>query len=1261
MSIINKTDIKLMASQRLDDTDEGGGQKTSIEIISGSVNNLFPDISRLDRVYGRVSMRKGFLAVETPDRPTYYGSHAVITKNADDPNVSVCFFSSKDWFDTREAAKNRIESFLVKGPTYMAIMWGNHYIGTKIITLIAEEVSSDPSIGDVMVFVKNEGLTTEVYQYVRITAVGSEVRDFFYYSGTTELKYRKRILTLHIGDILTDDYIGQEVTPSINYNVSTFKCYTTVAADASRYYGVTEIATAATAGELQIKVASINVPLVPSAQTQTAITDSGVAGNASPMLQTDGDVSSITRTISYSISLNSKLYLGEGILPGSFTWTGGMSLDDSTKDGNIWSAGTIVGSIDYPSGTIIFNSVSGTVSGTGTATYKPACGVTEITTTGGIPVEINNRGFVYVYTCTPIPKAGTLVVSYLAGGKWYSIKDKGNGALRSFFRNPATGVITEDTSIGSGSLNLSTGTVSLTLGAMPDVGSTIFLAWSKGAQYYSLAKQTPTVTYKFTTMHPGVARNTFICSWNSDAVAVMDDGAGKIVEAVWSVDHWIMGITVLGTIEYATGVVSFLPKGTQALPSLGTSFQVRYAYGEKISEVFNPIRDGLGRVSFTLTNLPIVPGSFKIVWHTDQEEYDGTSGIRRHIDPTHTFLDDGNGLFEGDAQAISAPFITNWIQGSVDYNTGVVQCMPDRVGVFPVTTYIWKDTGLFDEFHVELREYVFHSVQYRPAASMWPTDGTLECEYTSADGAFNADYLQTVDQSFFVKPESYLEIVPGSLSFYAYCDVTNNNRNIVDKGDGKLYRDTSGTNGVGVQCGTVDYSTRTITIQDTVVNARSINIISCSGSVAVDPVQMMVFRTPGSPIVPASFSLTATLGTGVVLNATSDFNGIITGTGVLGSINFETGICRISFGAWVTDTWSALPTEEQPEWYVGAPIDAAFVWKPYSVRASTVKINCVVTSYLPLDASLLGLDPVRLPMDGKVPIFRDGYIILIHNTVDETLTSNNPFVGGTVITLNRSDVNLIEVYDSTGRYVPEIGDDGVGGSVPYYSVDLPTATITVAATIPSAGVLASLTDPLIYPFHAIHRIEDMCLASDVQITGHIAITRPLTHSYPLENTLVSSVLPSADLQGRAYNEFDQSSWTGVWSDSLIGVIAAASYNFVDYPITVSNIGATKERWCIKFTGTTTFDIIGEHLGILAQLNLNDFVAGSFISLTNNLTGELYFSIARNGFGVGWAAGNCIRFNTDAANFPYWFVRTTLQAPPTEPTDSYEFQIRGDSA
>jgi len=105
---ISVEDVKLMASQRLTDTDDGGGRMTGNEIVDGNVNNLFPDISRLDRVYGRVSLRKAFVAVQTADNDTYNGAHVILSVPAQDPNVSVCLFSTNDPHDERTAARDRI-------------------------------------------------------------------------------------------------------------------------------------------------------------------------------------------------------------------------------------------------------------------------------------------------------------------------------------------------------------------------------------------------------------------------------------------------------------------------------------------------------------------------------------------------------------------------------------------------------------------------------------------------------------------------------------------------------------------------------------------------------------------------------------------------------------------------------------------------------------------------------------------------------------------------------------------------------------------------------------------------------------------------------------------------------------------------------------------------------------------------------------------------------------------------------------------------
>ena len=55
---INNNDIKLFESQRLSNEVDGEGRVTGREVIAGNVNNLFQDISRIDRTVGDVALRK---------------------------------------------------------------------------------------------------------------------------------------------------------------------------------------------------------------------------------------------------------------------------------------------------------------------------------------------------------------------------------------------------------------------------------------------------------------------------------------------------------------------------------------------------------------------------------------------------------------------------------------------------------------------------------------------------------------------------------------------------------------------------------------------------------------------------------------------------------------------------------------------------------------------------------------------------------------------------------------------------------------------------------------------------------------------------------------------------------------------------------------------------------------------------------------------------------------------------------------------------
>ena len=73
-------DIKLVASQVMDDVPEGGGAPTATVIQDGVSNAIFPDISELDRAGGRVNLRKLHVTVQTNDRDTYMGSNIIVAE-----------------------------------------------------------------------------------------------------------------------------------------------------------------------------------------------------------------------------------------------------------------------------------------------------------------------------------------------------------------------------------------------------------------------------------------------------------------------------------------------------------------------------------------------------------------------------------------------------------------------------------------------------------------------------------------------------------------------------------------------------------------------------------------------------------------------------------------------------------------------------------------------------------------------------------------------------------------------------------------------------------------------------------------------------------------------------------------------------------------------------------------------------------------------------------------------------------------------------
>ena len=281
--------------------------------------------------------------------------------------------------------------------------------------------------------------------------------------------------------------------------------------------------------------------------------------------------------------------------------------------------------------------------------------------------------------------------------------------------------------------------------------------------------------------------------------------------------------------------------------------------------------------------------------------------------------------------------------------------------------------------------------------------------------------------------------------------------------------------------------------------------------------QMVTFLTAGNPVASQSLQVNAQNYNGDPINAVTDADGIISGDEFEGHIDTNLGI--------VTVVASGL------------------------LDSTTIFYNCVSYNYLPLDADQLGLDPVRLPSDGRVVIFQKGDVCVIHQ--DETIEQT---------------VAIDEVVNLPQVRISELSVTGAE-----YSADLDAGTVTFS----TAG------DAVIN-----YRFEDMFLIAEVDISGRLRTSRPLTHAYDADKAKVASVLIAGDLTARYTNLFDQSTWTGEFSDDLIGSAPSAEYNDTLYPIIVSNDGAITERMAIVFTSSTNFKLIGEHIGQIAVGDIN---------------------------------------------------------------------------
>lgn len=488
----------------------------------------------------------------------------------------------------------------------------------------------------------------------------------------------------------------------------------------------------------------------------------------------------------------------------------------------------------------------------------------------------------------------------------------------------------------------------------------------------------------------------------------------------------------------------------------------------------------------------------------------------------------------------------------------------------------------------------------------------------------------------------------------------------------------------------IDALTRKIalTTWEPVGAVNKFKVTSLASRVSELPVDALSFRLPVAPIKAESVQILATLTAasgGDNLNLQFNKQGLIESPFARGFIDYQTGLVSLRFvkridltgqskgyklasstasnssqsgssssssgGDRKNDssqtassqytynrTYEYWGVEHKGELYMGSPTEVGiggnriFGFEPLLALAETIRYNATGYTFLPLDKDILGVDTVKLPPSGKVPAYRKGDLILIKAQKEKTITVTTPNV---VNEIGKTRLSLLDIVDSLGAKV----------AFAAYTVDLDAGTFTFTdAFVPSA---------YLPPFKAIYHYQDMAVASDVSISGDIKLTKQLTHDFTPADTLVSSALLMGTLQSRVYNLFTQDVWKNKFLDYRDGDDSIFKYDTSVAPIEVTNESCIQEEWALVLTSSTSFDLIGKNVGKIASGSLLE----DFMPL-NPVTKKPLMKLKKEGFSTGGRAGNVLRFNTNAANYPVWVVRTVLQSNATNIDHSFSLEFKG---
>lgn len=1195
-------DIRFARSANMADVPEGGGPPSAKLLTSGRSNEIFPDLSEETRTVGRVEIYQIHSVLRNSDRTMFLGSNTILAEPPADPNVSIALLTLKDPFATRADIARRLEAGMSEGPEWAGYLLENHFETMRSITLLQRPGMSPPTVNRTYVLVVNEGLAGERKQRIRIKTVDTQVRVFTEIVNGQLIDFQAQVTTCELFDGLLYDYPGSPPARSYARQSTKTVMRETVYSDSGMVCSATRLTAPCEPSDTWLQLSSVYTQIVPNSRTETSAVDQRPSARQTVVLaevprRVEVGITPHTQRIKISEENVGTMFVAQlrplpeqGSVFIDYWALGQRYTMQSDPDGRITGAGG--GAVSYLTGSMSF-----------TLKELPDIG-SSICITHGERVGFNNRAGQGAAVrpaewCCQLEEPGA--VPGLLRMTWYSA-----GVLRTAIDN-GSGKITGD---GTGVLDYPSSTVLLRTAYLPDPGGEIHIEYTVDEVHTELFPPSPVTApdaggFVNLALAQQPAAGSLSIEWATARAVSNTSGAHQDDVSA------IKDATAVFSTKFVSAAKASTPASIVSSPSSSSW----------VITPWQPGPGGGGGGSSTVKELvSLTTNSTKAVLsQTSQKTADD------RIIVVNTASDDGAGSF------IDGLGTVNYVGKSVSL----------KVVKFDRTTEAYKsDFENAEEFEKTITEGGGSSSLDSKKGGEYGTAAVGEeilagssvvARYRVAPGAPQAKTMTFKPPAIVLDlcPYTADAVVPGSVQF-AWMSETYTDF------EGKIYRGRSDVS-AGFEAGTMDYASGQALMTDYVVGPGAFVLQSLWTRRAPWTTASIFFSTDAAPLRPGAggFVLTVLDTKGTTLTANVDGQGNISGLHMRGRIEFSRGGVELQFGDFVLD--ADLTAADKSEWWyspadVGA-VQPGKVWRPWPVDPTTLRYSAVSYIYLPVDVSLMGIDPSALPPDGRVAFVRPSDTCVVgitHGGVEFV-----PAVGMTY-NLGHERLSFVQVL-GPGKEEIRTG----------YVADLDAGTVT----------FTDLTD---YPpmVSVIGRTEVYKQIAEVRIDGRVKLTQPVGYGFPA-GAVFSTALRQGDRFARVSRVYDQKSWNGTsWVDGLDPAVgeATATYKKDTVPIEVTNLGAITERWALRFQSNgTTFDLIGQHLGQIASGNINeDF------SPMNTAAGVPYMTVRAIGFGGSWVAGNVLFIDTIGAEAPIAMVRCTQPGSPAGIDDSCWIVQRGDT-